>query len=79
MANKADRMRQALRRSNTRLLLSAVLLFQAVTMLLIAFQPGGVDAQALVLCGLVEKAADGKLHFPYEAVHVDFMLQKAAA
>ena len=49
MANKADRMRQALRRSNTRLLLSAVLLFQAVTMLLIAFQPGGVDAQALVL------------------------------
>ncbi|MBO4329643.1 MAG: DNA-binding protein [Rhodocyclaceae bacterium] len=36
------------------------------------------DAQALVLCGLVEKTADGKLHFPYEAVHVDFMLQKAA-
>lgn len=36
------------------------------------------DAQALVLCGLVDKTADGKLHFPYEAVHVDFMLQKAA-
>ena len=37
------------------------------------------DAQALVLCGLVDKTVDGKLHFPYDAVHVDFMLQKAAA
>lgn len=35
------------------------------------------DAQALVLCGLVNKTADGKLHFPYDAVHVDFELKAA--
>lgn len=35
------------------------------------------DAQALVLCGLLDKTADGKLHFPYDAVHVDFMLKAA--
>jgi len=35
------------------------------------------DAQALVLCGLVDKNADGKLSFPYEAVHVDFFLKAA--
>ncbi len=35
------------------------------------------DAQALVLCGLVDKDADGKLNFPYEAVHVDFFLKAA--
>ena len=37
------------------------------------------DAQALLLCGLLDKTADGQLSFPYEAVHVDFMLMKAAA
>ncbi|MDR2212027.1 MAG: hypothetical protein LBE21_00155 [Pseudomonadales bacterium] len=36
------------------------------------------DAQALALAGLIDKAADGKLHFPYDAVHVDFKLHKAA-
>lgn len=35
------------------------------------------DAQALVLCGLVDKTPEGKLHFPYDAVHVDFMLRAA--
>ncbi|MDN5939931.1 MAG: hypothetical protein L0H83_14895 [Salinisphaera sp.] len=35
------------------------------------------DAQKLVLCGLIDKADDGKLHFPYEAVHVDFMVRAA--
>jgi predicted transcriptional regulator len=35
------------------------------------------DAQALVLCGLIEKAADGRLSFPYDAVHVDFVLRAA--
>lgn len=35
------------------------------------------DAQALVLCGLVEKSEDGKLHFPYDAVHVEFVLKAA--
>ena len=35
------------------------------------------DAQVLVLCGLVDKSADGKLNFPYEAVHVDFFLKAA--
>ncbi|GAB1407070.1 transcriptional regulator [Thermomonas brevis] len=35
------------------------------------------DAQALVLVGLIDKAEDGKLHFPYDAIHVDFMLKAA--
>lgn len=35
------------------------------------------DAQALVLIGLIDKAGDGKLHFPYDAIHVDFMLKAA--
>lgn len=35
------------------------------------------DAQALVLCGLLDKTADGKLHFPYDTVHVDFTLKAA--
>jgi len=36
------------------------------------------DAQALVLCGLIDKTADGKLSFPYDAVHVDFVHRAAA-
>lgn len=35
------------------------------------------DAQALVQCGLVDKTEGGKLSFPYDAVHVDFMLKAA--
>ncbi len=35
------------------------------------------DAHALVLCGVIDKTADGKLVFPYDAVHVDFMLKAA--
>lgn len=35
------------------------------------------DAQALVKAGVVEKTDAGKLHFPYEAVHVDFTLRAA--
>lgn len=35
------------------------------------------DAQALVLCGLLDKTDDGRLHFPYDAVHVDFMVKAA--
>ncbi|WP_295433413.1 transcriptional regulator [uncultured Thiodictyon sp.] len=35
------------------------------------------DAQALVLCGVIDKSADGKLLFPYDLVHVEFMLKAA--
>ena len=49
MATKLDRMKKALMRSNTRLLLSAVMLFQAAAMLLIAFQKEAVNLQALAL------------------------------
>jgi predicted transcriptional regulator len=35
------------------------------------------DAQALVLCGLIDKTDDGKLSFPYDAVRVDFMVKAA--
>ncbi|MDR1967125.1 MAG: hypothetical protein LBQ32_00305 [Burkholderiaceae bacterium] len=37
------------------------------------------DAQTLALCGLIDKTDEGKLSFPYDAVHVDFMLQAEAA
>ena len=36
------------------------------------------DAHALVLCGVIDKTPDGKLLFPYDVVHVDFMLEAAA-
>ena len=44
---KVEKMKKALMRSNTHLLLSAVMLFQFLAMLLIAFQKGGVNVQAL--------------------------------
>ena len=46
---QTDKMRRALMRSNTRLLLTAVMLYQAATMLLIAFQSGEINRQALIL------------------------------
>jgi len=36
------------------------------------------DVQALLNAGLLEKDATGKIIFPYDAVHVDFMLKEAA-
>lgn len=36
------------------------------------------DVQALVLCGMIDKTPDGKLLFPYDAVHVDFVMKAAA-
>ena len=42
-------MKKALMRSNTRLLLSAVMLFQAAAMLLVAFQGESINTQALIL------------------------------
>lgn len=36
------------------------------------------DAQALVLCGLIDKTRDGKLSFPFDAVKVQFELHAAA-
>ncbi len=42
-------MKKALMRSNTRLLLSAVMLFQAAAMLLVAFQRESINTQALIL------------------------------
>ncbi|MDR2925884.1 MAG: DNA-binding protein [Azoarcus sp.] len=35
------------------------------------------DARALALCGVIDRTGDGKYVFPYEAVHVDFMLKAA--
>lgn len=46
---KTDEMKRALMRSNTRLLLTAVMLFQFAAMALIAFQSETVNRQALVL------------------------------
>jgi predicted transcriptional regulator len=36
------------------------------------------DVHALLNCGVIDKTADGKIEFPYDAVHVDFTLEKAA-
>ena len=49
MSTKVEKMKKALMRSNTHLLLSAVMLFQAAAMLLIAFQKEAINVQALVL------------------------------
>lgn len=35
------------------------------------------DVKALLLCGLLDKAGSGKVIFPYDAVHVDFVLRAA--
>ena len=51
-----ENMRKALMRSNTRLLLSAVMLFQFSAMLLIAFQERPYDAQAPILAAAIPAA-----------------------
>jgi predicted transcriptional regulator len=35
------------------------------------------DVKALQLCGLLDKTDSGKVLFPYDAVHVDFILRAA--
>lgn len=35
------------------------------------------DAHALLAVGVLSKTADGKIEFPFDAVHVDFVLQAA--
>lgn len=35
------------------------------------------DVKALLLCGLLDKTESGKVIFPYDAVHVDFVLRAA--
>lgn len=35
------------------------------------------DMRLLLQCGLVHKTESGKVIFPYDALHVDFMLQAA--
>jgi len=36
------------------------------------------DVHALLKCGVLDKTNDGTIEFPYDAVHVDFMVTKAA-
>ena len=47
--NRTNKMKRALMRSNTRLLLTAVMIFQAAAMALIALQSGQINRQALIL------------------------------
>ena len=35
------------------------------------------DITALILCGLVDKADTGRVLFPYDGIHVDFLLKVA--
>lgn len=51
--SKIDRMRRALMRSNTRLLLTAVLALQFLAMLLVALQPGAESWQRLIFTGAI--------------------------
>ncbi len=36
------------------------------------------DVHVLLDAGVLERTAEGRIAFPYDAVHVDFMLSKAA-
>ena len=36
------------------------------------------DVRALLDAGILDRTADGRVVFPYDAVHVDFTLTKAA-
>jgi len=36
------------------------------------------DVQALLNAGILEKDARGRIKFPYDAIHVDFMVEAAA-
>ncbi|MBI1777465.1 MAG: transcriptional regulator [Proteobacteria bacterium] len=36
------------------------------------------DVHALLAAGVLDRGADGRIVFPYDAVHVDFTLRKAA-
>ena len=56
MSDKVNKMRKALMRSNTRLLLTAVMLLQLSTMLVIAFKGGAVSTQALMLAAVLPVA-----------------------
>ncbi len=53
---KVEKMRRALMRSNTRLLLSGVLVFQLLAMALVAFKDETVSVQALVLAAALPLA-----------------------
>ena len=35
------------------------------------------DVHALLAAGVLHKNADGKIEFPFDAVHVDFVLKAA--
>lgn len=35
------------------------------------------DVHALLAAGVLRKRADGKIKFPFDAVHVDFVLKAA--
>ncbi|CAO3432421.1 HVO_A0114 family putative DNA-binding protein [Azospirillum endophyticum] len=35
------------------------------------------DVHALIDAGIIQQSADGRFEFPYDAVHVDFMLKAA--
>jgi predicted transcriptional regulator len=36
------------------------------------------DVQALLRAGVLEHSEDGRILFPYDAIHVDFMITRAA-
>lgn len=52
-SRKIDKMRKNLMRSNTRLLLTAVLLFQFLAMLLLSLRPGNESLLPLILCAAI--------------------------
>lgn len=55
-SRKIEKMRRALMRSNTRLLLTAVVVFQALAMLLLSLRPGNTSLQPLILAAVIPAA-----------------------
>ncbi|MGB3121607.1 MAG: hypothetical protein WBE58_22475 [Verrucomicrobiales bacterium] len=41
------------------------------------FNPVHGDVRALLNAGLLDKAEEGKIVFPYDAIHVDFLVKAA--
>ena len=68
---KSEAMMQALLRSNTHLLMTAVMLFQATGMLLLTFKTNPIDTQALIMAGVLPLVTWGAVNLYGKLWQVD--------
>ena len=68
---KSEAMKQALLRSNTHLLMTAVMLFQATGMLLLTFKTNPIDTQALIMAGVLPLVTWGAVNLYGKLWQVD--------